>query len=477
MKKAFVFRFLLVLALSATLTNCSKSKENIPDDIEIQDFIWKGMNAYYLWQGDVADLADSRFASQSQLNDFLLNYREPKELFQNLLYKPGEVDKFSWIVDDYVALENAFQGITLNNGMEYGLVRYQNKPSNIFGYVRYVVPSSNADTKGVTRGMIFNKVNGRQLNENNYRNLLNRNVYTIELAEYNGGNPTANGTKIRLEKAQLQENPIKIAKTFTEGTKKIGYLMYNQFAQSFDGQLNTAFGNFKADNVDELIIDLRYNGGGSVRTATYLGAMITGQFEGQTFSKQRWNQKVVDAVNPDRFINKFTNQINNGSITESINSLNLTSVYFIVSKSTASASELIINSLKPYINVKVVGKTTYGKHVGSITLYDSDDYTRNGANLSTSHTWAMQPIVLEILNKNNQSNPLGITPNIVLKEDFGNLGVLGEKTEPLLQRTLTYITTGAKSTNTSKTNFVELEEIGNSRENNPTYNTMYVDFK
>lgn len=205
--------------------------------------------------------------------------------------------------------------------------------------------------------------------------------------------------------------------------------------------------------------------------------MITGQFDGQTFSKQRWNQKVVDAVNPDRFINKFTNQINNGSITESINSLNLTSVYFIVSKSTASASELIINSLKPYINVKVVGKTTYGKHVGSITLYDSDDYTRNGANLSTSHTWAMQPIVLEILNKNNQSNPLGITPNIVLKEDFGNLGVLGEKTEPLLQRTLTYITTGAKSTNTSKTNFVELEEIGNSRENNPTYNTMYVDFK
>ena len=276
-------------------------------------------------------------------------FSTPDELFQNLLYQPGVVDRFSWIVDDYIALENSFQGITLNNGMEFGLVRYVDTPSNLYGYVRYVVPNSDADTQGVTRGLIFNGVDGSQLTESNYRSLLfgSNATYTINLAVYNGGNPMSDGNSISLTKTQLQENPIAVAKILNESpTHKIGYLMYNQFASSFDNQLNAVFETFDAEDITDLIVDLRYNPGGSVRTATYLASMITGQFDGELFSKEVWNQKVQDAIDPSNFINNFTSQINNGAVNEPINSLNLTRVYFIVSGSSASASELVINGLK-----------------------------------------------------------------------------------------------------------------------------------
>ena len=223
------------------------------------------------------------------------------------------MDRFSVIYDDYIALENAFQGITLNNGMEFGLVRYKTTTSNVFGYVRYVIPGSDAAINGVTRGMIFNQIDGTQITDTNYSSLLSSNSYSIGLANYNDGDPVATSTSILLNKSQLEENPVKIVKILDEGIgNKIGYLMYNQFSSSFDDELNAAFLTFKNENITDLILDLRYNGGGSVRTATYLGAMITGQFNGAIFSKQVWNEKVMAAIPEEDFINRFTNQITNG---------------------------------------------------------------------------------------------------------------------------------------------------------------------
>lgn len=471
-------KYIYILIAILTLTSCSKSEE-IPADIEINNFVWKGLNAYYLWQGNITDLQDTRFANQSQLNNYLSGFTTPEILFESLLNRP--IDRFSVIVDDYIALENSFQGISLSSGMEFGLVRYVDDPTNVFGYVRYVVPNSPANLSGITRGMIFNEVNDTQLTDTNFGNLLFSNItnYTIGFADYNNGNPTSNGNTQSLDKIELQENAIAISKVITDGTQKIGYLMYNQFARNFDSELNAAFANFKSENINDLIVDLRYNGGGSTTTATYLGSMITGQFTGQLFSQEVWNDKVREAFSADQFLNNFTDKIVNGD--ESINSLNLPRVYFIVTGSTASASELVINSLSPYINVNLVGTKTVGKQVGSITLYDSDNYQRTGANLSSNHTYAMQPIVLEISNKNNTNVPLGFIPGntlpgIELAEDYENLGVLGERSDPLLDRTLIYISTGAK-TNISTKSKLLLEEIYNSKLATPTSNNMYVDFK
>ena len=485
MKINFVSKTLILLLVSSLFLNCSNKTDDVPANLEVNDFVWKGLNAYYLWQSAKPDLSDRKFSSQLQLNNYLSGFAAPEELFENLLNRP--TDRFSWIVDDYIALENSFQGINLSTGMEFGLVPYENNSGNYFGYVRYVVPNSDADIKGVSRGMLFNTVNGSSITANNYRSLLfSQSGFTIGLADYNNGNPTSNTSTFTLIKEEVVENPIHVSKIITEGTKKIGYLLYNQFARNYDGELNAAINNFKTAGIDHLVIDLRYNGGGSVATATYFGSMITGQFNNQLFSKEVWNEKVQAAVDEASFLNNFTDEIlnkdRNGNIIlqETINSLNFTEVYFIVTGSSASASELLINSLRSYIDVKIVGTKTVGKQVGSVTLYDSDNLTKSGSNFNTNHTYAMQPIVFEISNKDNKNEPNGFTPGvtlpgILLAEDYEDLGILGDTNEPLLKRTIEYITTGKKGI--SKTGIEVFKESFNSKLATPSSNNMYSSIK
>jgi hypothetical protein len=374
--------------------------------------------------------------------------------------------------------------------MEFKLFRNKAITTNVYGIVYYVIPSSDADKKGILRGMVFSAVNGTPITETNFRDLLfdDNTSYTLNLANFNAGNPITNGTTFDLTKEQLQENPVAITEVFTEGSNKIGYLLYNQFASNFDGELNVAFAKFKSESITDLIIDLRYNGGGSVRTATYLASMINGTNTGKVFSQEFWNQKVIEATNPDFFLNNFTDQINNidrgGNtiLNEPINSLSLQRVYFIVTDNTASASELVINGMNAYIDVNLVGTKTVGKQVGSITLYNSDNLQRNGANLNPNHTYAMQPIVLEIKNANGENNPDGYVADVFLTEDFGqedatiNLGILGEKSDPLLDRTIILITTGARFTGKNTFSFEEKALI-NSRFIRRFSQEMYVEVK
>ena len=485
--KNIKFTYVVLLLVSLTFfTSCEKSDNYMAsENDEIHLFIWRAMNNYYLWQQNVPDLSDTRFTNISQLYAEYSNFSSPRDLFESLRYQPGVIDRFSWIVDDYVALENSFQGINLSNGMEFGLVRYASDATKVFGYVRYVISGSDAAAQNIVRGMLFTEVDGVQLTESNYRDLLfdDNTNYTISLAEFNDGNPVTISTSINLSKTQLQENPVAIVKTIDEGSNKIGYLLYNQFSSSFDGELNAAFANFQSENITDLIIDLRYNGGGSVTTASYLGAMVTGQFNGQLYSKEQWNSKVMNALDASVFENNFTNQIINKDqnqniiLQEPINSLNLNRVYFITSGSSASASELVMNSLSSYIDVSSVGKKTIGKVQGSVTLYDSDNYTRTGENLASNHTWALQPLVLEIKNKDNSNEPNGIEPTVVFPEDYNNLGVLGERSEPLLDRTILLITSGGRSGINKTNSFLNLEEISDSKAINPMKNNMYIELK
>ncbi|CAM1340826.1 S41 family peptidase [Tenacibaculum aestuarii] len=475
----------LILLFSILIVSCSE-KDDAPKNIEVQHFVWRGLNAYYLWQDLVPDLDDRRFSNDNEIYSYLSGYDDPVDLFYSLLYMDNEYPQdpnktYSWIVDDYIALEQSFAGTRLTSGMKALGADFSDGSDGYYVYVYDVVNGSDAEMQGVTRGMIITEVNGTTLTRANVNDLFNNETFTIHLADYNGGNPISNGTTITVNKSQVTENPVKVSNIITDGGHTIGYLLYNQFSKDFDGDLNAEFANFKAAGITDLIIDLRYNGGGSLQTATYLSSMITGQFTDELFAKQLWNQKVMNSRPAETFINNFTNQIKNtdpqGTIVleETINSLNLTTVYFIVSGNSASASEVLINSLKPYIDVKLVGDQTYGKHVGSITLYDSDDYTRYGDNLK-SHTWALQPIVSEIQNVNGENSPEGFTPDILIDEDPGNLGVLGDPTEPLLDRTIQYITTGAKGLPTLRKGY-KISPSWNSSMSNPDYNNMYIDLK
>ncbi|MDO5608661.1 MAG: S41 family peptidase [Capnocytophaga sp.] len=423
-------------------------------DTEIKDFVWKGMNTYYLWQGEVPNLADNRFASTLQqtlvssnasYRSFLESYAGPAELFAALQTKQ---DRFSYITDDYEILENNLQGISLGTGMDFGLTRYDpNNQNLVLGYVRYVLPDTDAERKGIRRGDIFMSVDGSPITTSNYRSLLFNDNTSMNLGVFRiqNGALTPVGDFLLL-KQQINENPIYINKTFAIGNHKIGYLMYNGFVNSYDVRLNEVFAQFKSEGITDLILDLRYNSGGHISSSVYLASMITGQFNGKLFAKERWNSKLQSVAEEfNRVDNFFTNTIhygNDNASTQAINSLALTRVYILTSGSTASASELVINGLAPYIDVNQIGATTTGKNQGSITVYD---YIDNNGTKNPKHKWAMQPLVLQIENAVGFGEyTTGLTPDITIEEDLSAMGVLGETSEPLLARAIAAITGNGK---------------------------------
>ena len=238
--------------------------------------------------------------------------------------------------------------------------------------------------------------------------------------------------------------------------------------------MNAAFANLKSQGITELVLDLRYNSGGSIATATRLASLITGQFTNQVFAKQQWNAKLEDyysSKNASNLLNLFTDKLGNG---ETLSSLNLTKVYLLTTKSTASASELVINGLKPYVNVVQIGDLTTGKNVGSITLYDSPNFSKE--NSSTKHHYAMQPIVLKVVNKIGFGDYInGLEPTILLKEDFGNLGILGDPDEPLLNAAINnIISSGRPAPQNRIRNYDELQD---TRTISRLKNEMYLDLR
>ena len=459
--KSALWLCLLLLSFSCT----DNDDKPVPLGLEINDFVWKGMNLYYLWQADVPELADDRFATQNELNTFLDGFEDPTTLF-NALRVDNSIDRFSVIYSDYSVLEGALSGNTLNNGMDFALRYKTGSTTDIYGWVRYIIPNSDASTKPIQRGNIFYAINGTPLTVNNYRSLLANETYTINLADYDGGNITPNGQSVSLTKTALSENPILLSSVINEGTHNIGYLMYNAFYSNFDNQLNAVFGTFQAQNVTDLVIDLRYNSGGSVSTATKLASMITGQFTGQLFAKQQWNAKAqsyFETNNPGSLENRFVGNLN---------SLNLNKVYILTTSATASASELVINCLKPYITVVQIGTTTTGKNVGSITLYDSPTFAKQ--NVNTRHKYAMQPIVLKIVNKNGSGDyTSGIVPGTVLPENLENLGVLGNPEEPLLNQAINQIIGSGRMTQPIPSNIQP--DFTDAKAMSPLKSEMYID--
>jgi C-terminal processing protease CtpA/Prc len=405
------------------------------------------MNAVYLYKSEIPNLADNRFSTNEDYNAYLNDFDTPEDLFESLKYLPESVDRFSRIYSNYFDLQNLQEGTTLSNGIEFNLYLTPGSETEVFGAITLVLNNSVADDLGLQRGQIFRAVDDENLTTSNINDLLGRNSYTLNFADYNNnGTPetaddtiTLNGENTALTKVNYTENPVHIAQIISLTDVNVGYLMYNQFNADFDNQLNDAFADFNAAGVSELVIDLRYNGGGSVQTAAYLGSMVTGQFNGDIYSKLFYNENLND--NDRDFL--FTNTIEGGG---AINSLNLSKVYVLTTnRRTASASELLINSLKSYINVIVIGENTVGKTQASRTVYDSPTlFSSVGAN--PGHTYALQPLVANSTNVNDQLVPLeGITPNIEITETPSTFRTLGMIDEPLLAAAIADISTADRS--------------------------------
>ena len=416
-------KLLPYLLLVFMFMSCKDEDDNISSrqyDFEIEDFIWEGLNTYYYWQNSVPDLADNGFDSQKSYASFLSQFNEDHELlFESLL---SNKDRFSWIMSDYTALEKQLSRIYTTSGMMIQLARV-GQSDDLFAFVRYVLPDSDAAAKNIRRGDLFLSVNNEQLTINNYSDLLSSEVqsFSIQLAQISEQTIAPTGISVDLVKAEIQENPIHIHKIIELNNIKIGYLMYNGFVADFDEELESTFAEFQTQGVDHLIIDLRYNRGGRISSAIKLASMITGQFSGKVFAQTQHNDK-LSSYNEDYLFEATTV------------GLEMDRLYVIGSADTASASELLINGLSPHINVILIGDDTTGKNVGSYSIYDWID---DEGNVNPRHTWAMQPITLKIANSEGFADfENGLQPDHRLLEVIANLGTLGEIDEPLLEKTL-----------------------------------------
>jgi carboxyl-terminal processing protease len=396
------------------------------DNAYVNDWIYGNMKDWYYWENDLPSAPDKK--------------TDPEAFFKSLL---SDHDRFSWIQENYIDLLNSLNGINKEAGYEFVLYRESETSNNVIAQILYVKPDSPAEDAGLKRGDVITHINNQRITVDNYGDLLGATDkdYTIKYTPYIVEDQDFEAAvTISLHPIEYQEDPVFFHSVITEGDRKIGYFIYNFFAagtadqeSKFDDEVDGVFTDFKAQGITDLVLDLRYNSGGSEKSSQNLASLIApGADNTKVFCKREYNDQVEqDILNDPNFgsaflTTKFLNKASN------VGSLINNRIYILTGSRTASASELIINGLKPYMDVFIIGDVTYGKNVGSISLYEEND-PRN--------KWGMQPIVVKVFNSQNQSDySEGFTPDILNEDNSLHLYPLGDTRESLLSAAIEQIT-------------------------------------
>jgi carboxyl-terminal processing protease len=281
------------------------------------------------------------------------------------------------------------------------------------------------------------KVNGTQLTADNYASLLNSSETVVfTLGTLTNGAIVAGTTSVTVTKAVVNEDPVVFSSVIRKPAygKTIGYLVYTQFVpgstaddNKYDNELRQVFADFKSKGINELVLDLRFNSGGYISSAETLASLIGRNISSsKIFYKEQWNDKYNaywKKANGTNALNyNFLNEPNNvGS--------SLSRVFVLTSTGTASASELVINGLRPYMDVLTVGEHTAGKNLfGSLF---SDDQKR--------WNWGIYMMLGQTANANDQSDygtVNGISPDYLVEDSRVPYKQFGYENETLLSKAL-----------------------------------------
>ena len=350
------------------------------EDMEVNEEVDQYLREMYLWNDEYKTL-DLDFTKGYE--DFF--YNALGSMTTNTLDKRPAEDGLRYTLFSYIEKrepvstprntklvfkEPAYSfGIT---GMTVISIGTQNDYTTYF-CIQGVYPDSPADIAGIKRGSMINSINGEKINNGNIENyyyslLYPSGAFSLNLREDIIESGSTTGTKeINIVSKAMYCNPIIAQKVIEKDGHNIGYLVYSGFDAGFDQELFDTFKGFKSKNVTDLIIDLRYNGGGHTLSANLMATCIAGAVaQGKVFTTLRYNKERMEKLNNKREEELFayTNYVNLGA-SLSAGSLGLTRVYCLVGNGTASASELVINSLRGIdIEVILIGEKTTGKNVG-----------------------------------------------------------------------------------------------------------------
>ena len=422
---------MLVTVAMVLFTSCKKDPDpdpDVPQDIIILNkWIMDVMSDVYLWEEFIPPLNPNKEP-------------DPKEYFYKLLYTE---DRDSWISDDSEEHMASFDGVETTTGMSAnpGLIT----ETQIISIVEYVTPDSPAEDSGVVRGDIIMTINGQSLTVDNYRDLYTQSTATFEFGNWDGVSMQSNGKEVTLARVVLNQNPVVHSEIIDYQGQKIGYFVYTQFTSGQTDEwlieLNNVFDNFKSAGVSDVILDLRYNGGGyldiSAHMASTLGK-VTAMQNNEVYLKFVWNDGYNEYwkgqdLDQDGHADGDDSEQLVIRLPDCDCNLNLSRVYFLTTERTASASESLMVGLYPYSDVVQIGTKTYGKCYASFTFEDTHEPKR--------HTWALQPIVLKYANANGYTDFVtGITPDYFVEEYLLDLEQFGSFNDPFLAKALEDIT-------------------------------------
>lgn len=386
MKYSIYGRVCLLLGLLFFFSACKDDDDDNKSDKATNQWIETTMRNYYLWYEDIPEKAKLNY------------YSTPETFFQSLL-STNDGKTRNGIQYHYSTIEKKKSATTTRSyfGEEPSLgFEFQNWiiGTRYATNILYVLPGSPAEKQGLKRGDWIHKINGVSVGNQNVSDLLGGKTVVLTVSDHYSN--VNNTHTVELVPAMVEDNPVFLTRVYEDestGNKKVGYMVYNHFTsgpggdndETYNNELRQRFAEFKAQGVEEFVLDLRYNGGGLVTSAQLLAELLAPESAlGNTFCYLKYND------------------IQSRTITYELDrkeeNLNLSRLFVLTTSRTASASEAVINGLRPYYDVYLLGEKTEGKNVGSVTLTnDKYDYD-------------LHPIVCRIFNANNLSEYAGGFP-------------------------------------------------------------------
>lgn len=400
-------------------------------------------NDTYLWYSEVDDNNPSPFSVADYFSQLKTDERSVSGSFKDNFH-------FSQSTEDYN--QRTQSGVSSGYGISWEFVS-SSSPRRLI--VRYTEPSSPAAFAGVSRGYELKTIDGIDfVNAATQADVdkINEALFpsdpgqTFDFIFSDDAGKALLATKLTSANIELQ--PVQNVTVINTAAGKMGYMQFNSFIRTAQDGLIDGFQQFVDQGVTELVIDLRYNGGGLLAMASQVAYMVAGsaQTNNQTFETLQFNDKHpnVDPVTgstlqPTPFYTKEINWTTNQFTNNDLPSISLTRVFILATDNTCSASEAVINGLRGVdVEVVLIGATTCGKPYG---FYPTD-------NCSTTYfTIQFQGVNAKGFGQYSEGFKPATTPvfddqlpGCKLADDFTQ--ALGNTDESLLAAAVNYAETG-----------------------------------
>lgn len=420
MKKILLPLCLVALLFCSCDDEDDNGKSNGANASKIDKLVYDIMHDYYLW------------------NEWMPTYkkgenRDPNEYFETLLY--SYEDKWSYISDDSDAENAELAGTPYSMGYSPKFYAYT-KDNDVFILVEYVYPGTPAEKAGLKRGDIIFTINGESINADNYIDLYYAESATFGLGKIDFSvepwKVTLTEETLKAKAEIINADPSVYDTIFYVNEKPVGYYVFTQFniGTRCTESMDVIFDRFKSAGVKDLILDLRYNGGGSLTTAEHLASAIApaNVANGKNvFFKYVYNNILNDYYNQNGGEANFV-----VNMPENEHNADMENLYVLCTENTASASELVTCGLMPYMNVKLIGTNTHGKYCGMIS------FDKNV--IKELENWFLCPICFKYANSVGLTDfKYGLEPDYVVEEDITNMLPFGDTNDPMLATALDVI--------------------------------------